>query len=490
MLLKQIQKSAGLRQRSATWLVSRRRAYAWINPQGERAYRPYAVLVADIESEKVRRIDIAREFPQSEDVLQTILRAMRRPILGTGGRQRPKRIILDDAHLVEALSPLLTQIDIRCTYKPTLPLINELLYDLAVHMYKQELIPGLLSVPGVTVPLVEDLYTAAAEFYRRAPWDWLGNQSPLELRSIPEWRARREGHPVTSGRAMPEERLRYALVLGSGGETFGLSVYESLDDIYQVYGARSPERVAQQISWFSLIFEEAPAMSFYDLDMIEYYNWPVAGELAYPVAIKTGTGSDFAIPSTAELAFLAAALRVIPDFIFNHIRAAQGVPLLARAVYALPDVHSQQAMAVHYWGDLRALRKEKHWGTRAAEYADINEPLAGDLESYIHEWYWDEESHAFARQLGQFLLDFMDGVARSGLSERTVKRHGRNSWLIGRFVCRYGYYETFSPDIFLSSPAYIGDFKRKVSPSPTALKAYMTTWRKITRYVRNLKDEG
>ena len=39
-----------------------------------------------------------------------------------------------------------------------------------------------------------------------------------------------------------------------------------------------------------------------------------------------------------------------------------------------------------------------------------------EVEEFIRDWYYDEQSHEFARQLGAFLLRFLADVESSGLS--------------------------------------------------------------------------
>lgn len=68
------------------------------------------------------------------------------------------------------------------------------------------------------------------------------------------------------------------------------------------------------------------------------------------------------------------------------------------------------------------------------------------------------------------------------------RKHANNCWLIGKFTCDYGDYETFSPKIFRGEPCYLSEFKRKVSDSPAALRSYQATWHKLARYVR--RSEG
>jgi len=468
VLPKQLKNAQRLKQRQATWFATRRRAYTWIDPQDGDSYRPYIVLVVEAEQGRIRRTDIRDDLPTPKDVLASLFDAMRRPILGSGGRYRPARIVLDDSALVDVLAPSLTQIGVHCNYQHTLSLVQDTLHSMAVRMHRQEPIPGLLSVPGVTVPMVQELYTAAADFYRQAPWKWLDNQSPIEVRCPPDGQA------------------RYALVLGSGGETFGLVSYESLDDIYTVYSTTRPRDAAESVSWFSLVFDEQRAMSFYDLDAIEKYRWPVAAELAYPVAIKVVSGTDtFTIPTANEVAWLAAALRTIPDFITQHLHATQGLPRPAEATFGLSGLHGGRQIALRYRGDLWALEMEDDEDDEDEDYDE-----QAELEDFIKDWHWDDASREFARQVGQFLFEFLDDLDAKRFSDRTYNKHVDNCWLIGKFTCDYGYRETFSPEIFRGEPSYLYEFKRKVSDAPSALKSYQATWRKLARYAQKLEDSA
>jgi hypothetical protein len=133
----------------------------------------------------------------------------------------------------------------------------------------QEPVPGLKSVPGVTEPLLHDFFAAAADYYHQAPWRWMENWEPIEVR-----------YPAKSS-------PRYVLVLGSGGEYSGLSVYESLDDLRVALSHHDPDQTHDLIPWVSVVFEEATIMAFEDLDALEKHGWAVGGEKAYPWVFKT-----------------------------------------------------------------------------------------------------------------------------------------------------------------------------------------------------------
>jgi len=452
-----LDKARRLRQSNTTWICTMRRAHSWITPKNRSPYRPYTVLVLEQETQLIRRIYTQEERPTPKSVLEVLVKAMLSPLLGPllspligfGKRGRPTRVVLDDADTVQALTPRLAEIDVRCAYSPSLPLVDAALQEIRARMTEQKPMPGLLSVPGATEPLVRELFAVAAETYHQAPWRWIDNTSPIEIR-----------YPL-------DGRTRYALVLGSGGESFGLSLYESPDDLRAVFSSIEPERLVEQISWLSLVFEEATVMTFDDLDAMEKYGWPVAGEQAYPLVIKATPPGEWRVPSASEMAWLAAVLRVIPDFVVRHLRADRGRPRPAEVTYPLPGVHGGQEISLRY-------------------PATLLEPEEQELEDYIQDWHWDEQSHEFARQAGAFLFQFMDHLATTGLSRRTMRKHESNCWCIGWLECSYGYHDTFSPQIFLGGPSFLYEFERKVSDSKYAVASYKATWRKLARYVRSL----
>ncbi len=111
-----------------------------------------------------------------------------------------------------------------------------------------------------------------------------------------------------------------------------------------------------------------------------------------------------------------------------------------------------------------------------------------EVEKFISDWYWDEKSHEYARDLCLFLFEFIDDLKRQGLSEKTIRIHIDNCWVIGSFECQYGGRDKFSPEeVFCSEMAnYEYVFEIKVSESKYAIKSYRTTWRKIYRYVKKM----
>ena len=52
--------------------------------------------------------------------------------------------------------------------------------------------------------------------------------------------------------------------------------------------------------------------------------------------------------------------------------------------------------------------------------------LNEDLENFIEDWYWDEESHKYAQKLGLFLFRFLQDLKEQKLSEKTIRKHTDN----------------------------------------------------------------
>jgi len=113
-----------------------------------------------------------------------------------------------------------------------------------------------------------------------------------------------------------------------------------------------------------------------------------------------------------------------------------------------------------------------------------------ELEDFIQDWHWDKKSHVFAQELGTFILNFIDHLEQSGISENTIRKHISNSWSIGIFVCQYGYHDKFSSEIFeFEDASHLYEFKRKHSDSPNAIASYKATWKKIAKYVKLLENK-
>jgi hypothetical protein len=456
MKLRSLEKAAKLPQTTATWQATVRLAPAWVEQKDRPRYRPHLVLVLDAESGAIRMLMMEEQRPAAEAILSLLANAISKPMMGAGGRYRPARVLIDDEELARALAPQLAEIGVGCDYATSLPALEAVLRELSAQLNQGEARPGLLEAPGVTLPLLAEFYAAAAYFYQQASWRWVDNLAAIEVR-----------YPATGP-------VRYAAIMGFGGQEFGLAVFPTMKDLRLQYSHLEPDRLMQKMTALSVTYGESDALPFDDLDAITEHDWPIAGPNCYPLVMKTIPPGELVSPSKEELALLAAALRTLPDFVAQH-RSSEGAALrAAEDVFALPNVHANQQIAYRCPVDLPELAALR-------EQAAVSD---AEIEKMIEDWYWDDESHAFARQIGALLLEFLDYLEWTGLSEQTLRKHEQNCWLIGKFTCDYGGFKTYTPAILQGGPRYLGEFRRKVSSSANAVNSYQVTWRKLGRFLR------
>jgi hypothetical protein len=301
-----LEKASRLRQSKETWECASFLARAWITSPREAPYRPYLLLIANL-SGKILLSHAQQQSVDADQLLASLLRAMVRPELGAGRARRPQVVYLNDAEQVTALTPALAELDICCQYRASLPTIQKVRPLLERGLGGREPFPGLLSIPSVTPPLVNHLYELAADYYRLSPWLWLGDHDPLEIRYPPE--------------AAP----RYGIVMGSGGEIFGLSIYDTVDDLKLIFRRDlSHRQLLRRATWLVLFFEEAIAMSFDDLDAIPQFGWPVVNERAYPVFGRTTQTVNIDLPTKSDLFWLEGALSGITHYLTQYQDSAVG----------------------------------------------------------------------------------------------------------------------------------------------------------------------
>ena len=168
--------------------------------------------------------------------------------------------------------------------------------------------PSLLAVPGISNQLLGSLFRLAADFFQHSPWLSFNSDLPIEIR-----------YP-------PGAQSRIAVVMGSAGQAFGLSIYDNRGDIQRVYDARTPLDGFDQISWLALSYDPIHYLAEEDAATIKEHGWPIANEGAYPVIMRVGApGPDLHAPSLADLEWLEAALCGFNE-IFGEADASAGVP--------------------------------------------------------------------------------------------------------------------------------------------------------------------
>ena len=311
-----------LKQTDEVWEGAARLERRWTTFKHGPPYRRSFVLLTDGQG-SVLVNKLLDAPPTAEELWLVLAQTMRRPLPGAGQPRRPKSIYFDHAEQVQDLTPRLAAVGVRCELHPHLPALEKALRALEwMQNQGQTPLPGLLSIPGLTPPLLGHLYTTAAEFFELAPWRVLNDNHPIEIRC-----------PL-------DAPSRYATIMGNGGEVFGLSVNDTLADLRRMVTNNSERDLTNKMSWFVLFYEEATAMAFDDLDAIAHYGWPVPGEDAYPVIGRTQPGTQIGLPTRPDLLWLASALPAICVYFKEHLRQRRGRVRPAELTLTVPVLGS------------------------------------------------------------------------------------------------------------------------------------------------------
>jgi len=272
-----------------------------------------------------------KDVPEVSDILGKLAKMMRYPTLGSGKKRRPSNIYLEDKSLVEEIAPALKEVGIHCEYRHAIPQLRHALQEMETFMIPDESpIPGLLKTPGITHPMAKGFFEAADYFYREAPWRWIDDARPIEIR-----------YPVDS-------KAHYAAIMGHGKEAYGLAIYDSLDVLRKTYAGIPPEALIEQAHWMSVLFGEAIEMPFDDLDDIEKYGWPVANKQAYPLVFRIVPPGTPVRPGKSELLRIEAALLALPTFIRDRLHADEGPPRAAKVTQTITMADGEDRIFLRY----------------------------------------------------------------------------------------------------------------------------------------------
>jgi hypothetical protein len=108
------------------------------------------------------------------------------------------------------------------------------------------------------------------------------------------------------------------MVMGSGGEVFGLAVYDTLEQARRIFRHDLPEEDAGQQA-LVLFYDGPTSMSFEDLDAIAEHGWPIAAPEAYPV-LGRSVADNVVQPGLADLVWMGSALAALLGYLREHLQ--------------------------------------------------------------------------------------------------------------------------------------------------------------------------
>jgi hypothetical protein len=293
-----LSRSRKLAQHDETWECGVWLARHWIVESRQLPYRPYIFLVS--MDGGVPRIDLSHPPYTTAEFLEQLLRAMLKPAHGIIAARRPTRLRCADPAMVQQLAPVLSTLGICCEIRETS--IEWRQHQLAFERnlnHGEEPLAGLASIPGASLAVQAHFYELAAAFFELKPWRLLTDAYPLEIRCH-----------ITSA-------PRYGVVMGSGGEIFGLAVFDTEAQARAIYDA-----VPLESSPALVLFYDIPtSMSFEDLDAIAEQGWAVAAPNAYPI-LGRSSSDNILQPSLSDLVWMEGALAALELYLRDHLQLA------------------------------------------------------------------------------------------------------------------------------------------------------------------------
>jgi hypothetical protein len=129
----------------------------------------------------------------------------------------PGKIIINDAALAEAAKTFFEPLHVPVEYREDIPLFNSAFQSLSEHLgADEEAEPPEPFEWDIPLAVVSPLFAAAATCWRRAPWDYLPDYPPIELK-------------LGDNGPQPGVDTLYASILGGLGMLPGVAFYYSLE---------------------------------------------------------------------------------------------------------------------------------------------------------------------------------------------------------------------------------------------------------------------
>jgi tetratricopeptide (TPR) repeat protein len=214
-----------------------------------------------------------------------------------GNRACPQRLEVCDSDLAEYLRQHLGATGIEVQLVDHLPMLEAAVAEMSDMLdARADGPPSLLDSRGMTIERVRAFASAAAEFYRAAPWRYLSDTDLIQIES-----------------PKPPRGIVCLVVLGAGRSTYGLGLYPSRAayDRFLRAGQGGNYEAAATDDLAHVTFDPLEELPSADAMLWAEHQLPAAGDRAYPLAMKYLARGDFSRPSKKELTFLEGVLRAL-----------------------------------------------------------------------------------------------------------------------------------------------------------------------------------
>jgi len=290
----QIERLRTLPQRPReVWQGGLVRLPAWVTEPGRKPFRCVVPLWISLHTESAHMglVDRPDDLDPSEALTALVDFACDEQLAG----YRPGKLEVDDAALAVYLTEALAELEIKVVHRDSLLAVNRILAAMSDSLTGSG-IPGPFIVADMTVERLRSFAEAAKAFYLAAPWRHLQDVDLIRIDTD-----------------VPDASLRFATVLGAGGEVFGLGLFGSKQDLWRLYGSNQGKPILPRGGLWQVAFDPIHKMPLLDADLWVDHDLPVADECSYPYAILVKPGGKVRRPTARVLSFLEALLRAVTE---------------------------------------------------------------------------------------------------------------------------------------------------------------------------------
>lgn len=282
--------------RREDWVMERRPIDMEIEELGD--VKPEVLVCVSATTELVVGANVVPPGAPQSEIASWALDCMLSPMVGKACR--PMSVTLVG---LKELRPTFEQLGIQVTARSLPhPVVDEVVSTLQENISSPGLPPYLMD-RSLQPSAVAEFFGAAAECYRAQPWEQFEDEIPIKLcihykKPVEYW----------------------AIVMGAEGETFGLSLYRSPQDIMNIFDAEDDAaamQVGKQTWSMAVNFEAAEYAGPAAMAECMTNEWELAGDLAYPSAVVVDPGGEdiFRGPNQQELLDLAVAAGAVAQFV-------------------------------------------------------------------------------------------------------------------------------------------------------------------------------
>jgi hypothetical protein len=203
----------------------------------------------------------------------------------------PKKV---QSHLTEALKSLGVEIEV----KPELPMVNAFVQCITEEFSQMEGgpmdAPPLLKGKEMSVDRIRSFAEAAALFWEAAPWKLFDGETAWTITPRPKTRA-----------------LSACVVMGGGGEEFGLGFLPSAIEVYgmEMRSMLGTAPVRPRGTLWSVMFDHVHGAPTADQELWQREQLPLANEEAFPIPIGFTESNRAMRPRADQLALMESLLR-------------------------------------------------------------------------------------------------------------------------------------------------------------------------------------